>query len=38
MIRALKPWQKVIAYGSLVFIFAWTVFGIHAMWLILTHG
>jgi hypothetical protein len=34
----LKPWQKVLAYGSLVFVLAWTVFGLYAIWLLLTQG
>lgn len=34
----LKLWQKVLAYGSLVFVLAWTAFGLYAIWLMLTQG
>jgi hypothetical protein len=34
----LKPWQKVLAYSSLVFVLAWTVFGLYAIWLMFTQG
>lgn len=34
----LKPWQKIVAYGSLAFVLAWTVFGVYAIWLTLTQG
>lgn len=34
----LKTWQKVLAYGSLVFVLAWTAFGLYAIWLTLTQG
>ena len=36
MRTALKPWQKILAYSSLVFVLAWTLFGLYAIWLILT--
>lgn len=25
--------QKLIAYGSLIFVLSWTVFGVYAIWL-----
>lgn len=34
----LKTWQKVLAYGSLAFVLAWTVFGLYAIWLMFTQG
>lgn len=34
----LKAWQKALAYGSLLFVLAWTVFGLYAIWLTLTQG
>lgn len=34
----LKPWQKILAYGSLAFVLAWTVFGLYVIWLVLTQG
>jgi hypothetical protein len=34
----LKPWQKALAFGSLVFVLAWTAFGLYAIWLMLTQG
>jgi hypothetical protein len=34
----LKPWQKALAYGSLVFVLAWTAFGLYAIWLVLTQS
>ena len=37
----MKPmtfWQKVVAYSSLAFVLAWTVFGIFTIWLLLTHN
>lgn len=36
MIRPLTRWQKAIAYASLAFVLAWTVFGVYAIWLIVT--
>lgn len=36
MIRPLTRWQKAIAYSSLAFVLAWTVFGIYAILLIVT--
>ena len=33
----LKTWQKILAYGSLVFVLTWTVIGLYAIWLISTH-
>lgn len=36
MIRPMVAWQKTIAYASLAFVLAWTVFGVYAIWLILT--
>ncbi len=36
MRTGLKPWQKVLAYSSLVFVLAWTLFGLYAIWLVLT--
>lgn len=30
--------QKVLAYGSLVFVLAWTVFGLCAIWLMFNQG
>ncbi len=38
MIRPMTRGQKIIAYGSLVFIIFWFIFGIFAIWLILTRG
>jgi hypothetical protein len=39
MIKPMSRLQKVVAYGSLVMVLAFTVFGVHAIWLILTrHG
>lgn len=37
MRAALKTWQKIVAYGSLAFVLAWTAFGAYAIWLTLTH-
>lgn len=34
----LKTWQKLLAYGSLAFVLAWTVFGLYAIWLMLAQG
>lgn len=38
MMAPLKPWQKILAYGSLLFIFVWAVFGIFAIWLLNTES
>lgn len=38
MKTALKPWQKIVAYGSLAFVLGWTIFGVYAIWLTLTQG
>jgi hypothetical protein len=38
MIKPMTFWQKVIAYSSLVFVLAWTVFGLFAIWVLLTHN
>ena len=38
MIKPMTFWQKVVAYSSLVFVLAWTVFGIFAIWVLLTHN
>jgi len=37
MMTPLKPYQKVIAYLSLVFVLAWTVFGVFTIWVYLTN-
>jgi hypothetical protein len=37
MITPMNWWQKLIAYSSLAIVLAWTVWGIYAMYLILTH-
>lgn len=36
MIKELKGWQKVVAYGSLIFVLICTALGIGMIWLILT--
>ena len=36
MIKPMNWWQKVIAYSSLLFVLAWTVFGVFAIWVMLT--
>lgn len=36
MMKALTPWQKVIAYSTLLLVFCWTLFGLFTIWLILT--
>jgi len=36
MMKPLTGWQKFIAYSSLLFVFFWTLFGLFAIWLILT--
>lgn len=38
MMDQLTKGQKFIAYGSLAFILAWTLFGIYAIWLMLAEG
>jgi len=38
MMDQLTRGQKLIAYGSLVFVLSWTLFGIYAIWLMLTEG
>ena len=38
MLKPLTPGQKLIAYGSLLFILAWTLFGAYAIWLMLGQG
>lgn len=35
-IAPLKPWQKVVAYGSLVIVLICTVLGVFIIWLLLT--
>jgi predicted DNA repair protein MutK len=35
MIQPMTFWQKVIAYSSLAFVLAWTVFGVFAIWVML---
>ncbi len=37
MMKPLKTYQKVIAYASLVFVLAWTAFGVFTIWVILTN-
>lgn len=36
MIKPLTRGQKIIAYGSLIFILVWMVLGVIAIWIILT--
>lgn len=36
MMRPLTRRQKIVAYASLLFVLAWTVFGVYAIWLIVT--
>lgn len=38
MMRSLSRFQKIVAYTSLLFVLAWTVFGIYAIWLIVMHA
>ena len=40
MMTPLTLWQKVIAYSALAIVLLWTLFGIFAIWLLLTepHG
>lgn len=35
--KPMTKWQKVIAYSSLVFVMIWTIWGIFAIWVILTN-
>jgi len=37
MIKPMNRWQKIIAYSSLIFVLAWTVFGIFTIWVYMTH-
>jgi hypothetical protein len=36
MMLPLTRWQKVIAYTALAVVLLWTVFGLFAIWLIVT--
>gem|GEM_PF-863776 len=36
MKRSLSRGQKVIAYGALAAVLAWTVFGLFVIWLMMT--
>lgn len=36
MMTPLTKWQKIIAYSSLAFVLMWTIWGIFAIWIILT--
>lgn len=36
MIQPLKGWQKVVAYGSLIFVLVCTALGLGIIWIILT--
>lgn len=36
MMKQLKPWQKIVAYGSLVFVIMWTGLGFYMIWLMQT--
>lgn len=36
MLKPLTRTQKILAYASLLFVLAWTVFGIFVIWLLLT--
>jgi hypothetical protein len=38
MMAPLNRWQKILAYGSLLFVLAWTLFGIFAIWLVQTES
>jgi hypothetical protein len=40
MMLPLTRWQKIVAYTALVVVLLWTVFGLFAIWLIVTdpHG
>jgi len=37
MMKQLTTWQKAFAYTTLLIVLAWTVFGIHVIWVLLTH-
>jgi hypothetical protein len=36
MMTPLKPWQKFVAYAALAIVLLWTLFGLFAIWLLLT--
>lgn len=38
MMKPLTPWQKVVAYGSLLFVLVCTALGLFTIWIILTNG
>lgn len=38
MIRPLKLYQKVIAYGALIAVLLWALFGVFAIGVILIYG
>ncbi len=38
MMTQLTRGQKIIAYGSLLFVLAWTIFGLFAIWLMVSEG
>ncbi len=38
MMSGLTKGQRLIAYGSLIFVLLWTVFGIFAIWLMVFEG
>jgi hypothetical protein len=38
MIRPMTPWQKVVAWSALVLVAAWTLWGLFAIWVILSEG
>jgi len=38
MMSRLTKGQKFIAYGSLAFVLAWTVFGLFAIWIMTSGG
>ncbi len=38
MMSQLTKGQKFIAYGSLLFVLAWTIFGLFAIWLMTSEG
>lgn len=38
MILPLTRMQSIVAYLSLAFVLAWMVFGLIAIWMILTHS
>lgn len=38
MIRPMTRGQKIIAWSSLAMVAAWTVWGVFAIWVILTEG